>query len=288
MAVQRLSNSGRSGFSYKSLIAGITPLPSVPTIGAATAVNFESVNVAFTAPGAYAGSTYTATSSPGGFTGTSASSPILVTGLSESTAYTFTVTATNATGTSAASAASDAVTTPAGDLGVMFPIQMVSVGAAGAANIEFTSIPSTYTHLQIRVTARTTSSGVSNDAIALQFNGETSSVYTLHTLFGNGSSVTAFASTPETQISLDKAAGPVVGSNIFASIVCDILDYKSTSKFKTTRSLGGFDNNGSGIVHFTSGLWRSTNAVSSIKLYPQQGGIFAQYTSIALYGIKGA
>ena len=70
--------------------------------------------------------------------------------------------------------------------------------------------------------------------------------------------------------------------------LCDILDYKSTSKFKTTRSLGGFDNNGSGIVHFTSGLWRSTNAVSSIKLYPQQGGIFAQYTSIALYGIKGA
>ena len=173
------------------------------------------------------------------------------------------------------------------DTGVMFPLGMVQVGSAGAADITFNSIPSTYTHLQIRVTARTTTA-TSFDAIALQFNGETSSVYTLHTILGNGSSVVGFASTPETSIYLDKAGGASLGSNIFAAIVCDILDYKSTSKFKTTRSLGGVDNNGSGVIHLTSGLWRSTNAVSSIKLYAYNGGNFAQYTSIALYGIKGA
>jgi len=173
------------------------------------------------------------------------------------------------------------------DTGAMFPLGMVQVGSAGAADITFSSIPSTYTHLQIRVLARTTTV-TSFDAIGLQFNAETSSVYTLHTLLGNGSSVTAFASTPESQISLDKAAGASIGSNIFAGIVCDILDYKSTNKFKTTRSLGGVDNNGTGVIHLTSGLWRSTNAVSSIKLYSQNGGNFAQYTSIALYGIKGA
>jgi hypothetical protein len=166
-------------------------------------------------------------------------------------------------------------------------IATTTVGSGGATDITFSSIPATFKHLQIRVLARTTT-GVSFDAIALQFNGETSSVYTLHTLLGNGSSVTAFASTPETQISLDKAAGASLGSNIFAGIVCDILDYGSTNKFKTTRSLGGVDANGSGVIHLTSGLWRSTSAVSSIKLYSQNGGNFAQYTSIALYGIKGA
>jgi trimeric autotransporter adhesin len=287
VAVQRLSNSGRSGFSYKSLIAGITPLPSVPTIGAATALTYESVSVAFTAPGAYSGATYTATSSPSGLTGTSATSPIVVTGLSGDTAYTFTVTATNATGTSGASAASDTVTTPPAFVptGSYDALATYTVGSGGVSNIQFAGIPSTYAHLQIRITARTTAS-TSFDAIALQFNGETSSVYTLHTLVGTGSSVIGFASTPETQIGLDKAAGASLGSNIFAGIVCDILDYASTNKFKTTRSLGGVDANGSGVVHLTSGLWRSTSAVNSVKLYSYNGGNFVQHTNISIYGVK--
>ena len=286
MAVQRLSNSGQSGYGYKSLIAGITPIPSVPTIGSATAVNFESVNVAFTAPGAYAGSTYTATSSPGGLTGTSASSPILVTGLSELTAYTFTVTATNATGTSGASAASDAVTTPAGDNGVMFPIQMVSVGAAGASTIEFTSIPSTYTHLQIRGIGRTTTATTSV-AFFTQFNSDTASNYNYHYMYADSTTAYSGGSANESNIYAFRTTGASATSGMFGAGVIDILDYKNTNKYKTLRSLSGENRNGDGYVFYCSGAWRSTSAITSIKLFYSSGN-FAQYSQFALYGIKGA
>ena len=103
--------------SSSLLVAGETPasIPNAPTIGTAVAGN-EQVTVSFTAPSSDGGSpitSYTATSSPGGITGTisqSGSGSITVTGLTNITAYTFTVTATNAIGTSAASNASNSVT----------------------------------------------------------------------------------------------------------------------------------------------------------------------------------
>lgn len=89
--------------------------PSAPTIGTAVAGTGQAT-VTFAAPsnnGGAAISAYTATATPGGFTGSvagPAAAPITVSGLSNGTSYTFTVTATNAAGTSPASAASNAVT----------------------------------------------------------------------------------------------------------------------------------------------------------------------------------
>ena len=89
--------------------------PDAPTIGTASAGNTQAT-VSFTAPSSNGGSaitSYTATSSPEAITGTvtqSGSGNITVTGLTNSTAYTFTVTATNAIGTSLASAVSNSIT----------------------------------------------------------------------------------------------------------------------------------------------------------------------------------
>ena len=107
---------------------------NAPTIGTATAGNV-SATVTYTAP-SYTGGlpilTYTATSSPGSFTGTGAS-PITVSGLTNGTAYTFTVTATNAIGVSAASAASNSVT-PVVPATSTVEYLVVAGGGGGGAN----------------------------------------------------------------------------------------------------------------------------------------------------------
>lgn len=108
-AVNAFGTSPASDTATKT--PGAPTVPDAPTIGTATAGNTTAI-VAFSAPADNGGSaitSYTVLSSPGGFTATGASSPLTVTGLTNGVEYTFTVTATNAIGTSVASAASNAI-----------------------------------------------------------------------------------------------------------------------------------------------------------------------------------
>ena len=166
-------------------------------------------------------------------------------------------------------------------------IATVSLGGT-QANIEFTSIASTWTHLQIRLLARSNRSAVVNDSLHLQFNSDSGSTYDDHYLIGDGSSAAAGAETSVTNISLYRITGAGAGANTFGVSVIDILDYKNTNKYTTVRALTGDDNNGDGRISLGSGLWRNTAAVTSIKLFPNNGSSsFVQYTHAALYGIKG-
>ncbi len=111
MSLLSLSLSIATGTSGTSLA------PDAPTIGTATSGGTDAnASVTFTPPVRTGGSPitgYTVTSSPGGYTGTGTTSPIVVNNLLNNTAYTFSVTATNAIGTGSASAASNQITTPA-------------------------------------------------------------------------------------------------------------------------------------------------------------------------------
>jgi hypothetical protein len=174
-----------------------------------------------------------------------------------------------------------------GDVGDYESIATVSVGSGGSSFVEFTSIPGTYTHLQIRALARGTRSDA-GDGLTLQFNGDTASNYSSHNLYGNGSTVSAGVWNT-TNIPLQNVmCAATGGSNIFGVMVTDILDYANTNKYKTTRDLSGNDRNGSGDVTFQSGSWRNTNAITSIKIAPLYGAGIAQYSQFALYGIRSA
>jgi len=159
-----------------------------------------------------------------------------------------------------------------------YQIATTTLGSA-QSSIEFTGIPSTYTHLQIR--GITYNSSTSRD-VFMQFNTDTGSNYSRHYLYGDGSSASSGANTSDVNISVGYTS---LTSNIFGVSVIDILDYANTNKYKTTRSLAGYDANGSGLVVLYSGNWRSTAAITSIKLYPGNGN-FNQYSSFQLYGIK--
>ena len=166
-------------------------------------------------------------------------------------------------------------------------IATTTVGAGGAASITFSSIPSTYTHLQIRGIYRSNYAGTT-DNLLMRFNGDTGANYAEHILRGDGSSAGVFADANMSYIiaTVDQA-GNTAGSNVFGVDVIDILDYANTSKYKVMRNLSGRDNNGDGGVSLSSGLWQNTSAISTIVLYPRYGTAMQQYSQFALYGIRG-
>jgi hypothetical protein len=165
-------------------------------------------------------------------------------------------------------------------------LQTVTVGAGGSASISFTSIPSTYKHLQIRGIGRSTDGSTNDVTGRLQFNTDTGSNYSSHRIYGYGSSAGSDASTSATQISFATILADGNTASCFSAVVCDVLDYANVNKNKTTRSITGGETNSLGMMFATSGNWRSTSAVTSITLFPSSGN-WKQYTEFALYGIKG-
>lgn len=167
-------------------------------------------------------------------------------------------------------------------------------GNGSSSSITFSSIPSTYKHLQIRMITRdtfTTFSG--NYDLALQVNGVTSSVYTNHVLQGNGSTATASGGSATTVINLSRGgmwAKSPVPANTFAVAIIDIYDYASTTKNKTIRYIAGGDFNSTsgdapGGIALGSSLYMQTTAISSITIYGAASA-FATGSTFALYGIK--
>ena len=167
-------------------------------------------------------------------------------------------------------------------------IATVTVGSGGSSSISFTSIPSTFTHLQIRGITRGARSNI-NTNVYFGFNNDTTtSNYYGHGLYGTGSAAGAIGKIGSATNALIASVANTATANVFSGFVIDILDYASTSKNKTTRSLNGYDTNGDGQIWMQSGLWmNSSTAISSIQITDPLG-VFLQYSSFALYGIKGA
>ena len=268
-------------------MAGNTPVPDVvdaPTIGTATA-GIESATVTFTAATTGGEATsFGALSTPGSITGTSATSPITVSGLTNGTAYTFKTYGINSSGTwsNVLSAASNSVTPTAAT--AFESIATVTLTSA-TSTISFTSIPATYTHLQIRAISKDSRSN-SNSAFDIRLNGDSSSNYSVHNLESDGGSVFPGGTANTSSIGIGNSSGGT-NANTFGVHIVDILDYTNTNKYKTVKTLGGHDQNGSGFIGLYSGNWRSTSAVTSITIIPLVANI-KEYSQFALYGIKGS
>jgi hypothetical protein len=166
-----------------------------------------------------------------------------------------------------------------------------TVGSGGASSITFSSIPSTYTHLHIRAIFRNTanSGGGAEENLRMRFNSDSGENYSSHAIIGNGSSASAWAFDAANDNDILLSYGTIPMSNSTASIFggqfIDVLDYVNNNKFKTIKSFGGVDKNGSGYSNLSSGNWRNTTSITSILLFPQAGN-FTEFSSFALYGIK--
>ena len=176
-------------------------------------------------------------------------------------------------------------------------ISTVTVGSGGSSSIEFTSIPSTYTHLQVRAFTQTNRATYNVDSIKLQVGNstiDTGNNYSTHSLYSSqtspGTSVGAGGQSSTSSITAGVVASNVA-TNTFGVSIMDILDYANTNKYKTVRCLSGADTNGAaagfaGFVEMESGLWQSTSAINRILISPVNSSLLSQYSSFALYGIK--
>lgn len=174
-----------------------------------------------------------------------------------------------------------------GPFGAYDSIATTSVGTA-VSSVTFSSIPANYTHLQVRGIIKLAGSNTTRSFFCQVGNGTAATTgYSDHFLQGDGSATTSSGAANGSEIPIARTATAGHSSFLWGVFVIDIVDYANTSKFKTLRSLGGYEANGTGVVSLTSGNFRSTSAIDTIKLFGS-GENISPDSFIALYGIKGA
>ena len=178
----------------------------------------------------------------------------------------------------------------------MEPIATTLVGAGGSTIVTFSNIPNTYKHLQLRIFAQSNRTSFSVDNLFGTVNGDSSASYAQHSLQATASTTTApFAGGNVSQTALTVGGiNSGVATNVFTACVVDYLDYANTSKFKTIRSLNGYDVNGTvgtnswgGQVGIYSNLWMNTAPITTLSFTVLSGTAFTQHSRFSLYGIKG-
>jgi hypothetical protein len=167
-------------------------------------------------------------------------------------------------------------------------ISTVTVGSGGQSTITFSSIPSTYKHLQIRALAKSARTSTDGATYRIQFNSDGGSSYSYQRLIADGASSTGDANGPYTYIYTYSmaASSSSVNASLFGVGIFDILDYSTTVKNKTLRFVGGFAIPSTGQMGTSGGAWFNTNAISSIAISIDGGSNFVENSTFALYGIK--
>jgi hypothetical protein len=167
-------------------------------------------------------------------------------------------------------------------------IATVTVGSGGAANIEFTSIPQTYTDLVMKTSLRSTLADT-EDWVNLQFNNSGGTAYSLRILYANGTSALSLSTSSAADVQYSSVA---VGDNSTASTFSNAEYYipNYTSSNNKSVSIDGVSeaNATKAFTTLNASLWANSAAITSIKIFPDTTGNLAQYSTATLYGIKNS
>ena len=160
-------------------------------------------------------------------------------------------------------------------------IASATVGSGGAATIDFTSIPSTYTDLMLMISSRTNKSGV-DGADYLYING-VSTNRSGRRLYATGSGVASDTITDQSGFS----DGNTATANTFSNSSIYIPNYAG-SNYKSLSYDSVTENNATTAWSMLGcSLWSSTAAINRLTLYPDTPN-YLQYTTATLYGIKNS
>ena len=158
------------------------------------------------------------------------------------------------------------------------PIATNTLGTA-TSSVTFSLISGSYTDLIVIVNAICASGGA--DLINLQYNGDTTSgLYSSTRLVGNGSTVDS-----DRQTGANFIYACLINSTVRNSDIYQIQNYSNTTTFKTCIARASLADNQTRV---TVGLWRNTNAITSLTISHASSINFNVGSTFTLYGIAAA
>jgi len=168
--------------------------------------------------------------------------------------------------------------------GAMVPI--ASATASGSSNfISFSAIPQTYQDLMLVINARSSYSAATAQ-VYTYLNSDGSALYSRTRLYGNGSAAASDRTSNDTAAYIAEIPGATSTSGIFGAATIHLLNYASTSTFKTVLIRSAVDLNGSGFTHLWVNTYRSTNAITGFDIFNSGASNFTAGSQITLYGIR--
>jgi hypothetical protein len=166
-----------------------------------------------------------------------------------------------------------------------------NVLGSSAASVTFSSIPSTYTDLVIRASARNDGAATTDNA-KLEFNGDTSTAnYSYTFLQGNGSAASSSRTGTGVigyiQLNRFSNGASSVAANTFTNNELYIPSYTASQKKQISWFGAQEDNSSTAFLYIYAGLYQPTTAISSIKITGSSYN-FVAGSSFYLYGIKNS
>jgi hypothetical protein len=164
-------------------------------------------------------------------------------------------------------------------------IDSITVGSGGTSSLTFSSIPSTYTDLCVKISTRNMDGTVLS---YVRINGDTGSNYSNRRLYATGSAVASNSSSGTFFTLYGGGDASSYTANTFSNAEIYIPNYANTSYIKPISFDGTTENNATeSYLSFDAGVWNSTSAINSISIF-YSGINQAQYSTAYLYGIKNS
>jgi hypothetical protein len=163
-------------------------------------------------------------------------------------------------------------------------IASVAVGGAGAANIEFTAIPGTYTDLLVKLSVRT-NRVTAEESVNIEFNGTGGTAYSSKRLYGTGTAAASDSGSAEAFTKFYSVTGGSATASVFGSAEIYVPNYAGSTAKSVSVDAVTENNASTATAGLTAGLTTNTAAITSIKFTPGSSGTIQQYSTATLYGI---
>jgi len=160
-------------------------------------------------------------------------------------------------------------------------------GSGGVASFDFTSIPSTYTDLVVKISGRSLRATEIRDEMQVRFNNDSGSNYSYKNIRGSGSAAISQGSSSSTAIIRDDVPASGATSSTFSNHEIYIPNYAGSTQKSVSIDATMENNATESYMYLTAGLWTGTAAINRITLTCEVS-TFAQYSTAYLYGVSNA